>query len=157
MSIYCILLKSMTNKEQVFNISTVEDLETVVLKFLPSLNSKEVIWLAGPLGAGKSEWVRRSIKHLGYLQEIPSPSFTIHNSYPIGKHWVHHIDLYRIQNEQELESIDFYDLFLEKTGCVFVEWADRVSIDKKFLNWNQLFLNFKWRNQERYVHIRKSL
>ncbi len=141
--------------DQTYDISQIVNLENLVSKFLPQLSSKEIIWLKGPLGIGKSEWVRLSLKKMGYQKQVPSPSFSIQNSYPIGNHFIHHIDLYRIQTEADLESIGFFDLFLEKSASIFVEWADRIQTDGKFLDWNQLFLNFKWSGSKRLVHVKK--
>ena len=138
-----------------YSIDTIKELEKVVLQFLPPLNSKEVVWLTGPLGIGKSEWVRLSLKHLGFSNYAPSPSFSIQNSYVVKNNKIHHIDLYRIESEADLNSIDFFDLFLEKTGCIFVEWADRIALQKKFLNWNQLSVHFNWQKGQRIVHIKK--
>ena len=138
-----------------YNIHTIKELEKVVLQFLPQLNSKEVVWLTGPLGIGKSEWVRLALRHLGCPHYAPSPSFSIQNSYIVKNNKIHHIDLYRIESESDLNSIDFFDLFLEKTGCIFVEWADRINIHKKNLDWNQTSVHFEWQEGRRIVHITK--
>ena len=139
-----------------YDVSSLNDLDKVVSQFLPQFQKKEVIWLTGPLGIGKSEWVRRTLKYLGFHKPVPSPSFSLHNSYPIQNKWIHHIDLYRIQKDSDLESFPFYDLFTEPhVHCIFVEWANRIQMEKNLSEWNQLYVDFKWKNQKRILNIQK--
>ena len=133
------------------NITDRKYLEKLVCHFTQQLSDQEVIWLTGPLGIGKSEWVRLSLKHIGYQQTVPSPSFAIHHEYFVKQKKMTHIDLYRVKTEEDLESIGFFDLFLEEKGIIFVEWADRVTM--KLDGWVQTFLNFYWDRNQRMVSI----
>ncbi len=86
-----------------------------------------VIALIGPLGAGKTVFVKGLAEGLGIdPRAVSSPTFVIAQQYrvPSGPELLHHVDLYRLDSEDELESIGFYDMFAP--GMVLaVEWADR--------------------------------
>ena len=137
-----------------YDVSSLSDFDKRVVQFLPLFQSKEVYWITGPLGIGKSEWVRRTLKHMGFKGPVPSPSFSIQNSYHIQNKQIHHIDLYRLQKDGDLESFPFYDLFLNpKTDGIYIEWANRIHLNQNLNGWKQFFLDFKWKNQKRILNI----
>jgi tRNA threonylcarbamoyladenosine biosynthesis protein TsaE len=85
------------------------------------------IALIGPLGAGKTVFVKGLAEGLGVdPRAVSSPTFVIAQQYglPEGPDVLHHIDLYRLKSEDELESIGFYDM-LAPGSVLAVEWADR--------------------------------
>lgn len=83
-----------------------------------------VIGLVGPLGAGKTEWVKGLAEGLGGKAEmVASPTFVIASEYP-GLRPLAHVDLYRLESEGELEATGFLDL-LDPGRVVAIEWADR--------------------------------
>jgi tRNA threonylcarbamoyladenosine biosynthesis protein TsaE len=85
------------------------------------------IALIGPLGAGKTVFVKGLAKGLGVDPRlVSSPTFVIAQQYPVatGPMTLHHVDLYRLESEDELETIGFYDM-LAPGNVVAVEWADR--------------------------------
>ena len=85
------------------------------------------IALVGPLGAGKTVFVKGLATGLGLDSRlISSPTFVIAQQYvlPSAPQTLHHVDLYRLESEGELESIGFYDM-LAPSRVVAVEWADR--------------------------------
>lgn len=92
-----------------------------------------VIGLIGPLGAGKTVFVKGLAEGLGIdARLVSSPTFVIAQQYPIarealdpsGPQVLHHVDLYRLESEDELESMGFFDLF-DPGAVLAVEWADR--------------------------------
>jgi tRNA threonylcarbamoyladenosine biosynthesis protein TsaE len=83
-----------------------------------------VVGLVGPLGAGKTEWVKGLAVGLGAdASLVTSPTFVIATEYP-GPRPLAHVDFYRLESEAELESTGFVDL-LEPGQIVAVEWCDR--------------------------------
>ena len=88
-----------------------------------------VIGLSGPLGAGKTEWVKGLAEGLGVdAALVASPSFVIASEYPSarpGGCLLAHVDLFRVASQGELESAGFLDL-LAPGRVVAVEWADRM-------------------------------
>jgi tRNA threonylcarbamoyladenosine biosynthesis protein TsaE len=89
------------------------------------LRPGDVVALVGDLGAGKTQLVRGACAGAGVPPgEVSSPSFAIVATYR-GRIPVHHADLYRIADEDELYATGFGDL-VGGEGALLVEWADRV-------------------------------
>jgi tRNA threonylcarbamoyladenosine biosynthesis protein TsaE len=85
----------------------------------------DVVALVGDLGAGKTRLVRGACRGAGVpAEEVASPSFAIVATYR-GRLPLHHADLYRVADEDELYGTGFSDL-LGGEGALLVEWADRV-------------------------------
>jgi len=84
-----------------------------------------VIALVGPLGAGKTAFVKALAEGLGVdPARVASPTFVIASEYAAGQRKLAHVDLYRVESESELEAAGFLDL-LEPGAVVAIEWADR--------------------------------
>ncbi len=88
------------------------------------ISTGTVICLYGDLGAGKTFFVKNLAKGLGINEEVTSPTFNIMNVYD-GKLPLYHFDLYRLEQEQELDDIGFFDYVEEPDGIVVIEWADK--------------------------------
>ncbi|MBW2425806.1 MAG: tRNA (adenosine(37)-N6)-threonylcarbamoyltransferase complex ATPase subunit type 1 TsaE, partial [Deltaproteobacteria bacterium] len=86
-----------------------------------------VIALIGPLVAGKTLFVKGLAEGLGVDPRlVSSPTFVIAQQYPLddGVRVLHHVDLYRLESELELEAIGFDEMFA-RGAVLAVEWADR--------------------------------
>ena len=88
--------------------------------------------LQGPLGAGKTTWVRGMLEGLGYRGRVPSPTYTLLEHYELGEVTLVHVDLYRLpENESEerlageLEAIGVFDWMAQPGAWLLVEWPDR--------------------------------
>ena len=81
--------------------------------------------LVGDLGAGKSEFSRGVARGLGITGPVPSPSFTILNTYD-GAEKLYHFDWYRIADPQELYDIGL-DEFVGGDGVALIEWSERAE------------------------------
>ena len=86
-----------------------------------------VLFLQGDLGAGKTTFARAFIHALGFKGYVKSPSYGLLESYPVSGKIILHLDLYRIENPEELDYLALRDLFDEKS-VLMVEWP-RKGVD----------------------------
>ena len=84
-----------------------------------------VICLDGDLGAGKTLFVQNLAASLGVQGEVTSPTFNLMNLYEDGRLPLVHFDLYRLEQEYELDEIGFYDYVENPDGLVLIEWAEK--------------------------------
>ena len=86
-----------------------------------------IVLLSGPLGAGKTRFVKGLASGLGVAPErVQSPTFVVAQEFPLARgRTLVHVDCYRIGNEAELESAGLLD-WLAPNALVVVEWPDRV-------------------------------
>jgi tRNA threonylcarbamoyladenosine biosynthesis protein TsaE len=88
--------------------------------------STKVIRIDGDMGTGKTTLISSLCKSLGVKETISSPTFSLVNTYHIGKEKIYHFDFYRLKNENE--AIDFgLEEYLESGNICFMEWAEKIS------------------------------
>src|SRR5262249_44710067 len=86
----------------------------------------EKICLIGPLGAGKTTFVRGFVEAFGIPSgKVQSPTFTLVREYDSAKK-IYHVDLYRLDKEDDIFEAGIYEL-LTGDDLVLVEWADRLQ------------------------------
>lgn len=83
-----------------------------------------VIFLYGPLGAGKTTLVRGFLRHLGYRDKVKSPTYTLIETYEIGARNIYHFDFYRLTNSNELRHIGIQEYFSTHSVCL-IEWPEK--------------------------------
>ncbi len=108
------------------------ELTEVQLRFLAEelafiLRPQDVVALHGDLGAGKTTLARAVIRALtgDPEHEVPSPTFTLVQTYETGGTSIAHFDLYRLSAAEELDELGFEHLL--KTGAALVEWPERAE------------------------------
>ncbi len=89
------------------------------------LRPGDVLALAGDLGAGKTQFAKGIAAGLGIETDVTSPTFTLIHEYP-GRLPLYHIDLYRLESEEEVLGIGIDD-YLDGDGVTVVEWADKFA------------------------------
>jgi len=89
------------------------------------LGPGDVVGLRGELGTGKTVLAQGIATALGFDGYVSSPSFVIVNEYR-GRVDIHHVDLYRISDESEIDDLGYRELFFGE-GVALVEWAERCS------------------------------
>ncbi|MEI6598722.1 MAG: tRNA (adenosine(37)-N6)-threonylcarbamoyltransferase complex ATPase subunit type 1 TsaE [bacterium] len=87
----------------------------------------DLITLSGDLGAGKTAFARAFIRHIAGDDtiEVPSPTFTLTQSYDLPRFPVVHADLYRLTDPGELNELGFEDA--PETAVMLLEWPDRAG------------------------------
>lgn len=85
----------------------------------------DIYCLLGDLGVGKTVFSKGFATGLGIVEPITSPTFTIVQVYEAPKP-LYHFDMYRIEDEEELEMIGYEDYFYGQGVCL-VEWANNVK------------------------------
>ena len=88
-------------------------------------SAPKFIALYGDLGVGKTAFVRGLASVIAPNSIVRSPTFALVNEYRAKPLSVFHFDMYRIESEDELESIGFYD-YLDRGLCV-VEWSENIG------------------------------
>ena len=106
-----------------------------------------VIFLIGDLGAGKTTFARAFIQALGYSGYVKSPSYGLLESYLVAGKSILHLDLYRIEDPEELEYLALRDLY-DNQAVLLVEWPDKGA---KLLPLADLELRFTELGESRFI------
>jgi len=92
----------------------------------PLLRPGDAVLLDGPLGAGKSTLVRALLRAAAGDPglDVPSPSFTLVQTYRTRRLTLHHLDLWRLDGPGGMEELGWYEML---DDVVLVEWPDRLG------------------------------
>jgi tRNA threonylcarbamoyladenosine biosynthesis protein TsaE len=85
----------------------------------------DVIALKGEFGAGKTSFARAFIRARGGVEDVPSPTFTLVQTYELGDATVWHFDCYRLRRPEEAWELAIEDAFNE--GISLIEWPERLG------------------------------
>jgi len=84
-----------------------------------------IVWLKGPLGAGKTTIAKGIARGMGIRDEITSPTYTLINEYP-GAIPLYHMDLYRLGGVEDFEAMGGEEYLTDFSICL-IEWAERIE------------------------------
>lgn len=114
------------------------------------LQPGDVLGLTGTLGAGKT-WLShglvagilaaRGLDDPDALPRVCSPSYTIVNTYETPVARIHHMDLYRLDDVDGLESTGYWDLLADPEAILLIEWMDRIPLAAPDDGWLELALD----------------
>jgi tRNA threonylcarbamoyladenosine biosynthesis protein TsaE len=92
-----------------------------------ALRGGDVLALTGPLGAGKTQFMKGLAIGLGVPPDEPviSPTFVLARQYS-GRLTLYHLDAYRLSGSADVLDLGFDEMLADPDGVVAVEWADRI-------------------------------
>lgn len=119
----------------IIKTSSPEETENLGKKIGKSLKSGDLILLSGDMGSGKTHLVKGIAKSLGYDGYVTSPTFTIVNTYEGKDFKINHLDVYRVNDEEELLNIGIEEMIFGKDISI-IEWANLIPslIPNKYLD-----------------------
>ena len=98
----------------------------IAVKLATEIESKSLICLYGDLGAGKSVFARAFIQSLMPCDtDVPSPTFTLLQTYESKKTTLYHYDLYRLEYPKEVYELDWENALYD--GITIVEWPSKLG------------------------------
>ena len=106
-------------------------------EFASKLKKGDVVSLRGSLGSGKTVFVKGVAEGLKISDNITSPTFTLVQIYNNSQLQMNHLDLYRLNSEEDFYNIGGMD-FLSPTGITLIEWTEIIN---EILPDNTYFIN----------------
>ena len=135
-------------------IKSLNHLRLVSKKVADNISEKDYIFLNGEIGVGKTTFTRNLINYLQKREgieetEVLSPTFNLLYEYNIKNLKIMHYDLYRINNNKELNQLD---IFKDNLNSIkIIEWPELIK--SNLLNRLELFLKYSAKNDERELEI----
>ena len=105
---------------------TADDTRAAGAALAPFLRPRDVVVLTGELGAGKTTFVQGVAAGLGATEHVASPTFTLVREYVSGRVPLAHVDLYRLDREQDVIDLALDELE-DGERVLLVEWGDPVA------------------------------
>ena len=105
-------------------VYSLNDIEEITNWIISKMKYK-ILFLNGPIGAGKTTLVKNLCKQFGVKELVTSPTFSILNEYKCNEGKIFHFDFYRTNNFKEILDIGIYDYIDSKSIC-FIEWGDLI-------------------------------
>ena len=98
-------------------------------KLSQKLNPQSIVLLKGPVGAGKTSFVKGIARGLSISEDITSPTFALSHHYSSGKIPLIHLDLYRLENSSSAKEFFFSEEeeALQSEAILVVEWPELIE------------------------------
>ena len=100
-----------------------EETALIAAELLPLMVRAGIVSLEGPLGAGKTHFVKATARALGIGDDVTSPTFTLLQSYGSGPSMLHHSDGYRLETPADVLALGLE----EYEGLMMIEWGDKFA------------------------------
>ncbi|MFC6636182.1 tRNA (adenosine(37)-N6)-threonylcarbamoyltransferase complex ATPase subunit type 1 TsaE [Sulfitobacter sp. JBTF-M27] len=139
----------MTEQTLTLSLKNPEETARYAMLLGAQLQPGDVVLLEGDVGAGKTHFARSLIQSLlRHPEDVPSPTFTLVQTYPTDQGDIWHADLYRLTSTHEIEELGLADAF--ETDICLVEWPDRLG---SLLPEHALTLSFSSGDEEQARHL----
>lgn len=116
----------MTTRTAAITLNSPADTANLATQIAGALGPGDCLLLNGVIGAGKTHFARHLIQSLMTVPEdVPSPTFTLVQTYDVSAGELWHTDLYRLSSLEELEELGLTEAF--ETAICLVEWPDRLA------------------------------
>ena len=117
----------------------------------------QILALSGPVGAGKTTFVKAFAAALGVSETVVSPTYTLLQPYNLpnainGVEKLIHIDAYRLESAAELRAIGFDDFVNDSRAVIVIEWAE--NIGELLVGRDVQWIDFLFENGRREVVVR---
>ncbi|MEM1081639.1 MAG: tRNA (adenosine(37)-N6)-threonylcarbamoyltransferase complex ATPase subunit type 1 TsaE [Pseudomonadota bacterium] len=150
------------NAAAVQTLSSTSEAETLRLggELAAQLYGGELVFLSGDLGAGKTTLVRGILRGLGFEGRVKSPSYGLLESYPLQSFTLHHLDLYRLTQPEELFDLGLEEL-LRPDAVVLIEWPERAEAALPNADWRIRIegvgesRQFEWTRDASFTNVSK--
>lgn len=109
----------------ILNIENIDSLPKVVSEFLTRAGNNKQFAVFGPMGVGKTTFIKEVCRQLNVKEVVTSPTFALVNEYSIPDgNKVYHFDFYRIKKEEELYDLGYENYVYSNAYC-FIEWPEK--------------------------------
>ncbi len=105
-------------------LKTPQDTKNAAETFAKKITSGAVIFLSGPLGAGKTSFVQGFLQAFGITENVHSPTYSLVETYTLSDITLHHFDLYRLKSPEELYYLGIEEYFTPQSICL-IEWPEQ--------------------------------
>lgn len=116
--------------EEITSLDALDAFANKVAKGLePDPNHATLITLSGDLGVGKTAFTKALARTLGVDEHVTSPTFVLAKKYPLSDQkfsTLIHIDAYRLEGEDNLQTVGFADMLKDSSNLIVLEWPERV-------------------------------
>jgi tRNA threonylcarbamoyladenosine biosynthesis protein TsaE len=109
--------------KEIHVVHSLEETAALANRLLPALLKAEIVSLEGPLGAGKTHFVKAVAVAFGITEEVTSPTFTLLQSYGSEDCPLHHSDWYRLESAEEALALGLEEYYGD--GLMIIEWGDK--------------------------------
>ena len=110
-----------------FRIDNLDDIQNIARDFLDHFRDQKIFAFYGPLGSGKTTFIKALCKELNAVDNVSSPSFSIINEYRSEENGeIYHFDFYRLEKQEEVYDLGYEEYFYTGKLC-FIEWPEIVK------------------------------
>lgn len=110
--------------QTLYSAKNMDEMHACGEKIAGHISLPSVVYLQGDLGAGKTTLVQGIARYFSYTEIVSSPSYNIVHQYPTETVSISHLDLYRLNDPEELEMLGLADL-LDESSLLLIEWPEK--------------------------------